>query len=137
AVGHWELSLAAADEFIAEVEAGAPHYLAPVCYQTRSMIRLSRDDVPGALADAERALGLARIAKDSQVLFTTMSEVAHVQRETGNLEQATRLAEELLAELRTGRNVGWALVALHKVAWTLCALGRGDDLVEALPLSDL
>src|SRR5207253_6455288 len=80
---------------------------------------------------------LARIAKDSQVLFTAISDVAHVQCETDNLEQASRLADEYLAELRKGRNMGWAVVALHKLAWTLRALGRGHELVDALPRSDL
>jgi tetratricopeptide (TPR) repeat protein len=47
-LGHWREALAGSDEFIAEVEAGSPHYGATGCYLTRAFIRLGQGDVRGS-----------------------------------------------------------------------------------------
>jgi class 3 adenylate cyclase/tetratricopeptide (TPR) repeat protein len=132
--GQWREALARVEEFLADVEAGSPHYSAPWCYATRAQIRLGRDDVPGALADVERALELARVAKDPQILGPTLAASAHVFREGGRPERSAELAVDLLVQLRAGSGafVDW----LHVLAWTLFALGRGYELIEVLPVSD-
>jgi tetratricopeptide (TPR) repeat protein len=129
--GSWDEALAAANAFLVEVEAGSPHYQAPGNYATRAEIRLSRGDLPGALADGERALELARLAKDPQILYPAMTTCAHVLHESGSLERAAVLAGEFLAELRAGR-VGFAMVSVHQISWTLAALGRGQELCDAV-----
>jgi class 3 adenylate cyclase/tetratricopeptide (TPR) repeat protein len=136
-LGHWQSALAVADDFLAEVEAGSPHYLAPICYATRAQIRLGRDDLLGAIADAELALGLARVAKDPQILHSTMAACAHVLLESGSPEHAAAIVGEYLAQLRAGKNVRLAIDWVHILAWTLTALGRGAELIEALPDSDV
>jgi class 3 adenylate cyclase/tetratricopeptide (TPR) repeat protein len=136
ALGRWGEALASADELLGDVEAGLPHYLAPLCYAVRALIRLGREDIVAALADVERSLTLARLAKDPQSLYPTMAAGAHVLRESGRPERAALLADELLAELKGGRALGSVIPALHMFCWTLSALGRADALVETLPSTD-
>jgi class 3 adenylate cyclase/tetratricopeptide (TPR) repeat protein len=135
--GHWHEALVLAEEFVAEVEAGSPHMVAPTCYATRAQIRMGREDVVGALADAERALELARLIKDPQTLLPTLAVCAHISREAGETDRATALAVEFLADLKAGGKNGFAMVAVHVLAWTVSALGRGPELIEVLPRSDV
>jgi predicted ATPase/class 3 adenylate cyclase len=135
--GKWRGALLAIDESLAEVEAGSPHYLAPLSYATRAQIRIARDDVSGALADVERALELAHLAKDPQIVYPTLAASAHVLREGGQAERSAGLAVEVLAQLRAKRISGDFVDILHVLAWTLSALGRGSELIEVLPNSDV
>jgi tetratricopeptide (TPR) repeat protein len=132
-LGQWDNALAGANEFLAEVEGGSPHVVASVSYDVRAQIRLGRDDVHGALADAERGLELARVAGDVQNVYQVTAWSANVFREGGDSQRATTLAGELLAELRARGGVGVYNQSLHVLAWTLSALGRGRELIEALP----
>jgi class 3 adenylate cyclase/tetratricopeptide (TPR) repeat protein len=136
-LGHWDDALTGASAFIAEVEEGSPHVLACRCYEVRAQIRLGRDDARGALVDAERALELARFTKDPQNFYSVTMRCADVFRECGDVQRASTLADELLTELRAGRGGGWANEILHILAWTLSSLGRGGELIEALPHSDV
>ena len=58
--GEWDESIRQADAFIAECETGGGHTLQASAHCHRGSIRLARDDMAGAIADAERALELAR-----------------------------------------------------------------------------
>jgi class 3 adenylate cyclase/tetratricopeptide (TPR) repeat protein len=130
-LGGWDEAIAVADEFLAEVEAGSPHYLAAMCYCTRSAIRVARDDVESAHADAEHAIELVRRSKDPQAVYPTLAVCAHIFCESDRPDRAAELAEEYLAGLR-GPGVGFGLIASHQLAWTLVALGRGEELLDAL-----
>jgi tetratricopeptide (TPR) repeat protein len=131
-LGHWQEALDGADEFLAEVEGGSPHFAAPWCYKTRAQIRLGRDDVDGALADALRAHDLARIEGEAQNLYPTLAVCAHVSREAGDLDRSAVLADEVLLWLQAGSRSGTIHDYLHILAWTLTALGRGPELIDVL-----
>ncbi len=135
--GHWREALLLAEEFIAEVEAGSPHYLAPWCYATRGQIRLGRGDIQGASADTELTLELARRIKEPQILFPTLAVCAHLLCEYGETERASVLTDECIADLKAGRKMAPTVIAVHVLAWTMCALGRGKELIEVLPRSDV
>jgi class 3 adenylate cyclase/tetratricopeptide (TPR) repeat protein len=135
-LGRWDEALAHADAFLVEVEAGSPHYLAGLCYLVRAQIRLGRDDVGRALADADNALELARLAKDPQTLYPTMGACAYILRESGHEKRAAELADEFLAGLRVRNDLTSAIDCLHVFSWTISALGRGSELVSALPDTD-
>lgn len=135
--GNWNDAQVLADELLADVEAGSPHYSAPTLYAIRALIRIARDDVAGALADTEQATNLARLVKDPQILYATLAIAAHVSQETRNLERAAVLADELLSALRTGGESGGATDAFHMLAWTLSALGRRQELIDVLPTYDV
>jgi tetratricopeptide (TPR) repeat protein len=136
-LGDWHDALAGADEFLAVVEAGSPHALAADCYAMRAQIRLARDDVTGALSDAERGLALARALQESQSTYTTTARCAVVLRECGDHDRAAALADELLGKLRAGTGLGWANEILHVLAWTVYSAGGGPELIEVLPKVDV
>jgi len=131
-VGRWDEALAAADNLIAEVELGSPHYLAGPCYSVRALIRLSRDDIAGALDDARHAVEFSERASDPQNLLPTSVFVAFVYLETGRREEAASMLGRYLDALRTEPNIGFAIVIAEVVAWTAVPLGRADELVAGL-----
>jgi tetratricopeptide (TPR) repeat protein len=131
-VGLWDEASARADAFLAEVEAGASHYMAAQCYSVRAALRLGRGNPAAALADVDRCLDDAERANDPQVVLTTGALVAHVLLEAGLEQRAAGLAEELLAEMEAGRWVDFGTSASHVAAWTLTALGHGERVAAAL-----
>ena len=61
--GQWEEALVLADALLEDVKNGSPHYVAYMVLGIRSLIRLGRDDVTGALADIGQALQFARLIR--------------------------------------------------------------------------
>jgi class 3 adenylate cyclase/tetratricopeptide (TPR) repeat protein len=128
--GEWDDCVRRADEFVAKVaESGTTHYMESACLSVRACVRLGRGDAAGALADSDRAIELARRAKDPQALDPTLAVRARVLAEVGKRDEAARLLDELL--------VGWAervypTTAPLDTAWALRALDRGDELLPAL-----
>ena len=131
-LGLWDESIAGAEDFLAEVEAGSPHYLAAYCYLARAAIQLGRGEVGTPVEDAGRALARARRAKDPQILYLTLADAAHLLRNTGDVEGAMELAGEFLAALQAGRGLGFPVSGVHVLSWTLTAAGRGAELAAAL-----
>ena len=131
--GRWDEALELADPFIAEVEAGSPHYLEPHARVVRASIRLARGDLTGASTDAERALQAARVAKDSQLVTPALAARAHVLLETGMRNEAAALVDEALA---FGVKLTLALTGLPggsvEFAWLARALDRERPLLALL-----
>jgi hypothetical protein len=96
------------------------------------MIRLGRGDAKSAVADVDRGLALARRAKDPQILYQMIAGAAHVLYETGDVAQAVALAEEFADAIKAGEGLGFSVVSVHRLAWTLSAAGRGAELAGAL-----
>jgi class 3 adenylate cyclase/tetratricopeptide (TPR) repeat protein len=138
-IGRWDEALIGAEEFLAEVEAGSPHYGTVGMLLIRARIRLGRDDSRGATADSERAVALARPIKDPQALFPAMAESAHVLHDSGDIQRAAELVDEVLAGIaaRAGRGLGGGITVAHVLAWTACALGRGEQVLALLPESQV
>jgi class 3 adenylate cyclase/tetratricopeptide (TPR) repeat protein len=130
--GDWDGGYARADAFIAEVEAGAPHYLAAQCYLHRGLIRLGRDEETGLAGDVERGLALAERAKDPQTIYMALAVGAHIHAQQGDLGAAAPLAEQFLTAVVEGEGLGFGLAYVHVLAWTLAALGRGAEAAAAL-----
>jgi class 3 adenylate cyclase len=129
--GAWDRCLALADEFIAEAEAGSPHYHEAGARCLRALIRLGRDDPVGAAADADRALMLARRVKDPQVIEPVLGGVAFVFRQTGRANEAQALAAELAQTLSTTEHFV-ALEGNFPGAWVLVDAGLQARLLSAL-----
>jgi class 3 adenylate cyclase/tetratricopeptide (TPR) repeat protein len=137
-LGMWDEALARADGFLAEVEAGSPHYLAAQCYTVRADLRLGRGQTDSAVEDVDRALELVRKAKDPQLIHQVLAGTAHVLHEAGETERAGALAGEFLASLQAGHGRDFGASSVHVLAWTLAATGRGSELAVAVePLQDL
>jgi tetratricopeptide (TPR) repeat protein len=132
-LGDWDRALAASDAFLGGVGSRPAHYLDPMCYLTRAVIRLGRGDTAGAELDAARGLETSDVALDPQNRAFAVAMGAHVVVETGNIVRAEPLFDEFLAILRThdGR-LGFGTVTLHVIAWTAVALRREHDLTDAI-----
>jgi hypothetical protein len=131
-LGNWDGGVALADSFIAEVEAGSPHYLAPQAYIARALVHIGRGEDGTVLADAEQALTLARRAKDPQIVYIALAGAAHAYRELGDSETAARLAEEFETAIASPGGIGFSMVWVHVLSWTSAATGRGPELAAAL-----
>jgi tetratricopeptide (TPR) repeat protein len=129
--GRWDDAVSAADSVIAEAGAGVPNFMEGYCRATRGRIRLARNDVAGALADAERALEFARAAEDLQMLYPALAFSARAEIAVGSLERGGDLADELLAlwtsKVDSYPTSAWAV----DLAYALEPIDRGAALVDA------
>jgi class 3 adenylate cyclase/tetratricopeptide (TPR) repeat protein len=129
-LGQWDDGMRRADAFLAEVEAGSPHYLAGACYFYRALIRFCRGDDAGAADDSGHALALAERIKDPQTLYPALAVGAHIARELGAGQIPS--VEPFVEAVKAGRGLGFGLATVHVLAWTLTPLGRGQELADAL-----
>lgn len=98
--GGWAAALTGADEFIAECEAGSPHFAESLVRRNRGSLRLARGESSGAFDDFERSLALGREARDPVRLMQALKDSSWAHAALGRLEDARQLAEELLALAR-------------------------------------
>jgi class 3 adenylate cyclase/tetratricopeptide (TPR) repeat protein len=94
--GEWDAALDIVDEFIAETEAGAPHYMEQQCRLVRGNMRMARGDAEGAVADSGLALEAAREAKDPQAIYPALGEHARLLHQAGRRAEAEVTVDELL-----------------------------------------
>jgi class 3 adenylate cyclase len=130
-LGRWKDAGVRAASFIAEIEAGKPHYLASQVYSARALIGLARGDSDNAVADTELAVSAATRAGDTQALLPTLARAAHIRHELGDTAGAASAAGEFLSALEAGE-VGFARSSTHELSWTVTALGEGPRLIAAL-----
>jgi len=97
AEGQWNEALEECDRFLAEVEAGSPHYLEAGVRVVRAQIRLARADVAGALADVEIGLVRAREVREPQLLHAVLGAAAFLFLEAGRREDSEKAVGELVA----------------------------------------
>jgi class 3 adenylate cyclase/tetratricopeptide (TPR) repeat protein len=125
--GDWVECERVAGELIDE-SAESGHYQESVVRRTRALIRLARDDIDGALADASSAVELARKAVDRQILDPALLGRAQVLEEVGRRNDADTLLSEVL-ELWRERDVGTFPEAVL-AARLAVKLGRLEELRE-------
>jgi tetratricopeptide (TPR) repeat protein len=124
-VGEWDTALPYTEQFLAEVEAGKPHYHEGGMLLRRAGVRLARDDLDGALDDIRKTVLLARQAGDPQQRVPWLCGCARLFVEAGELETARQLVPEALEAGSSFES--WALAELGLVARELeCA----DELLE-------
>jgi class 3 adenylate cyclase/tetratricopeptide (TPR) repeat protein len=128
-LGRWDEALQLADEFIAESEAGLPHYMESVARAFRGRIRLARGDSASAFEEAAKALEQAEEARDPQALVPALAFSAMVLLSFGRREEAGRQLDRALA------SGGFPVVEESnlELAWLLADLGRGSDLDAIIP----
>jgi class 3 adenylate cyclase len=131
--GEWDEASAKADAFIAEVEAGSPHYQAPSAYSFRALVRLARDDAPGALSDAARARELAPEVGDPQALLAALAHCGMVFEGVGDKARAAETLGEALEAVQQGMpNMGFAVVVSSDLAWVSREVGREDEVAALI-----
>jgi class 3 adenylate cyclase/tetratricopeptide (TPR) repeat protein len=128
--GNWDAALEGADEFIAELERGSPHYMETACRRVRSLIRIARGDELGAGDDSERALAVARVSHDPWFLNQAIALRARVLAKLGELGQADTLVDELLEIWSRAEGATAPGFDSVDLALAVRALGRADDLAD-------
>jgi tetratricopeptide (TPR) repeat protein len=110
AVGDWATALPAADEFIADCEAGSPHYHEGAVREDRGHMRVARGEVEPGLEDVRRALTLARDAEDPQSVLPSYVRIARVTLLANRLAEAEAVFAEGLDRMpdMSGRAI-WLL----------------------------
>jgi class 3 adenylate cyclase/tetratricopeptide (TPR) repeat protein len=127
--GRWDEASAIIDETLSEVRQA--HALSRYALEMRGRIRLARDDARGALDDAHASLELARRAKDPQTLFPALSFAAVASLEAERVQDAERLADELLALKPADHAIPHHVSPLLDLACVMAGLRRSEELVEA------
>jgi class 3 adenylate cyclase/tetratricopeptide (TPR) repeat protein len=127
--GRWDEAMRRAREFIAEVEGGSPHYLEAPVRSRRSLLRLARGDVSGALEDDARQLELARSIGDPQAMLPGLAISAFVRLEAGERDGAAQRLSEMLAVWR--KDPHGAYLSPSELAFAAVGLGRADELLAA------
>ena len=129
--GDWDEALREADDFVAAVDAGSPHYLAFQVLSVRAELRLARDDTGGAVADAMRALAEGRRIGEVQAVYFALPVAVHVLAVAGD-RRAAELAREHLDFLLRSVEVQFAVINLPAFASAALRLGLADRLRDAL-----
>jgi class 3 adenylate cyclase/tetratricopeptide (TPR) repeat protein len=130
--GRWDEALGQLDRLITDFTED-PFWMETPCRWLRARVRLARGDIEGATEDAERALELARLAKDPQVLWPVLACGARVLVTT-DPRRADMLASELLDEWQAhdlaifGSDSEW----LIDLAVVLVPLGKQRQFLEAV-----
>jgi len=122
--GRWDECLRAAEAFIAECEAGSPHYSESAAHSIRADILLARGDDEGAAAATARCVELAREVKDPQALQPALATKVLVDLELGRTAEARRAARELLSYLDRGT----VFLGAMTLALAADVLGFGGEL---------
>ena len=124
--GRWNDALVVVEGFQAGLAEGGAHYLESV-RATRALIRLARDQAREARADAERAVTVAALSRDPQVMAPSLCARASVRLAKGSAAETLADFEELLAlgdSLADGLNTD---AALPSFTWLALDLGRAAD----------
>src|SRR5262245_26154062 len=127
--GRWDDVLGRSAEFLAETEAGSPHYLETAVRAARSLVRIGRGDLSGALEDDSRQLELGRALGDPQAVYAGLSVSVFVRVEAGDHEAGLRRLAELLGLWR--ENPLGGRFNQSDLAFAAVALGRADQFLDA------
>ena len=122
--GRWDEAVRLCDEFLAEVEAGFPHYQEHGARAVRAVVRVSRGDFAGALADDALCLESARETADPQTLHPSLQWSAFVRLVAGRAAEAAELVDELLAASQPSSYV------LGEGVFAAVAVGRAEGYLE-------
>src|SRR5919197_2419097 len=120
-----------ASEFIAECEAGSPHYMETRTRIDRGRIGIARGDAEGAFLDLERALSVARSISDPQAILPVLSATYAAHEACGRFEEAVPFLTEIV-DLVVEYPLEGAITLAFEVAYTKPALEFEPEFREAL-----
>jgi class 3 adenylate cyclase len=127
-LGAWDESVERADAYLAEVDAGSPHYMEAQVLLCRSFVEHARGGSPASRLG--RALELARGAGDPQSMLPALAVAAVIAADSDDAAGAPAALDDLLRhvtvdETRAGL---WVYPAIN----AFDALGRLEELRAAL-----
>ena len=125
--GEWDRAEEAFARLDAWIAATGPHYIESVAHMCRALLRASRGNTAGAVADADGSLDFARGSLDRQIVLPTLADCVLVATILGRTEPGRGL-DDLVTELYEaigGSTEGWY--------WT-CPLALGLALADRIDL---
>jgi tetratricopeptide (TPR) repeat protein len=131
--GRWDEAVDAADALIEQSEQGTRHYMEHACRVTRSVIRLGRGDVAGAIEDASTSLELAEGIKDPQTLHPVRAYAARVFLEVGRRKDASDQINRLLVDVAAEGVYELAHAWTVDLAVAMAGLRREQEFLERAP----
>jgi class 3 adenylate cyclase/tetratricopeptide (TPR) repeat protein len=126
-IGEWDMCLDSAEEFLARSHEVGPHYQDSGVLRDRSLIRLARGDLDGALEDEAVARELARAAGDPQTVGPLLGLSAWVLVEAGRRGEAEIVADEVLSQMPRALEL-----SIDPFVWAADALGLADQMRAVL-----
>jgi class 3 adenylate cyclase/tetratricopeptide (TPR) repeat protein len=123
--GRWDEAESWSDALLEEIGDSA-YYMENAIRLVRARIVVARGDASAARTEIERALAIARDARDPQSLHVSLGDAALLAVQIGDSAQASQLLSELralLPERLTMTSSYW----ITQVAMVLEAGGRGDE----------
>jgi class 3 adenylate cyclase/tetratricopeptide (TPR) repeat protein len=133
--GRWDEALELANEFIAETDAGSPHYQRGGVQANRASLRLARGDITGAIEDFTEAEAFAREAGDPQALLPVLAHIAVGYAELGRRKEAQRAAREIVQAAQEHPSQGDVLAFMSMMAAELGIEQEVRAVVDAMPSS--
>jgi class 3 adenylate cyclase/tetratricopeptide (TPR) repeat protein len=130
--GNWSEALEHAERAIGPFEAGSPHYNAAQPYLMRALIRLAREEVTGAIEDAEQALEFVGEAGDLQQLSFALPSSAYIFALVSETGRARELLHAFLEPFQKGRTMGFAATTLPVATIAAFHVGLEAELLSAL-----
>jgi class 3 adenylate cyclase/tetratricopeptide (TPR) repeat protein len=129
--GRWDEASPRLDELIVEFER-LRYWMETPCRWLRGRIRLGRGDDEGAHEDAARVVERARVGKDPQLVWPSLSFAAraHVSNDP---ERAYDLAREVLSTWEPVGQASGLAEWLGDLSIVFDKVGKSDELLEALP----
>jgi class 3 adenylate cyclase len=133
-VGKWSEASRSIDEFIAELDAGSPHYLESPVRLLRAWIRRATGNLAGASEDADKALEAARRVNDAQIVSQAILARAAILIDEDRRPEALKLAREAIDQ---GERYVHVLndTLIVDAAWAMHDLGLGEEYRPLLELS--
>lgn len=132
--GKWSEAAEYFERFIAEVEAGNPHYLESPVRLPRAWIDRATGDLAGASEDSDKALQSARRVNEAQLLSQALFGRAAALLDEERRPEALALAHEALEQ---GNRFVHALndTIIVDAAWVMHDLGLGEEYRPLIELS--
>jgi class 3 adenylate cyclase/tetratricopeptide (TPR) repeat protein len=127
--GEWGSALELVGRLLAPEDEGGASLHEVDALLLRAKMALAREGAERALADVERASGLARAVGAPQMLLPVLAFETHALAAAGRTDEAGPAADELLRLwLDEGRGLSLASFWLADLAFALTALGRAGEL---------
>jgi class 3 adenylate cyclase/tetratricopeptide (TPR) repeat protein len=99
-IGEWEKAIRIAEEFIADVEAGAPSLQASNCYSIRTRWHFARGELEAALEDAFATVAWTRELSNPMYLAGELALLGRVLLAAGRKQEADAALDEALELVR-------------------------------------
>jgi class 3 adenylate cyclase/tetratricopeptide (TPR) repeat protein len=124
--GDWDAADSLLERLFAYLERSEPHVLEFQAWSTQALLAAGRGDTETATSSFVHAVDVARAVKDPQAIAPTLCQHARFLQETGHLDAARALLDEVLT-FRDEEGSAMYFLWLIDLGWLVFDLGRVDE----------